>query len=174
MAKTRIRTSERYKKLVEPAKFQREIKTIIGETAKFIVGKSQENRISGSIPPSGSEIQRVPLAAGFSKWRGRGNKTTRGFQDYSDNYEDFKDLKGLDNWGIKTGQLFKQVFIKPKITIRSNGLKIAVGAGPATKYAEFVNNLRQFMVLNSTGERQTVTFIQKQLIRAFGKPGVLS
>jgi len=168
---TKIKTSNRYKNLTQPSRFNSQMRAIIEQTAKFIIGKSQENRISGSIPPSGSEINRVPLAAGFSKWRGRGNKTTRGYPDYSDNYEQLKDEQGLDNWGIKSGNLFKQIFNKPKITIRSRGLKIAVGPGVASVYAGFVNAKREFMVLNSTGQRQTATFIQKQLIRAFGKPG---
>jgi len=150
------------------------MRAIIEQTAKFIIGKSQENRISGSIPPSGSEINRVPLAAGFSKWRGRGNKTTRGYPDYSDNYERLKDEQGLDNWGIKSGNLFKQTLIKPKIRVTAKGFRISTGKGVAQEYAKFVNDKREFMVINSTGRRNIIRFIQKQLIRAFGKPGTTS
>ena len=171
MAQQNIKLSARYKKLFNPAKFQKEMKLVMFKTAQFVVGQSEENKLSGSIPPSGAAINTVPLAAGFSKWKSRGNKTTKVYPDYSDKYEQFKDEQGLDNWGIKSGNLFKQILIKPKIRVTTRGFVISTGKGIATEYAKFVNDKREFMVLNSTGRRQTATFIQKQLIRAFGVVG---
>jgi len=173
MAKSQIKLSERYKKIMDAGKRDKEFKLVAFKTAQFVVGQSEENKIGG-IPPSSSEISSVPLAAGFSKWRGKGTKTSSGFPDYSDKYEQFKDEQGLDHWGIKSGQLFKQLFFKTKIRVQSRGFRISLGSGDAKKYASFVNKSREFMIINSTGERSIARFIQKQLIRAFGKPGVLS
>lgn len=174
MAKQSLKLSARYKRIFDSGQRQKELKLVIFKTAQFVVGQSEENKLSGSIPPSSAALNTVPLAAGFSKWKSRGNKTTKIYPDYTDKYEQFKDEQGLDNWGIKSGNLFKQILIKPKIRVTARGFIISTGPGVAREYAKFVNDKREFMVLNSTGRRQTVTFIQKQLIRAFGKPGVSS
>ena len=174
MAKQTLKLSPRYKRIFDSGQRQKELKLVIFKTAQFVVGQSEENKLTGSIPPSGAAIDTVPLAAGFSKWRSRGNKTTKVYPDYTDKYEEFKDEQGLDNWGIKSGNLFKQILIKPKIRVTAKGFRISTGKGVAQEYAKFVNDKREFMVINSTGRRNIIRFIQKQLIRAFGKPGATS
>ena len=168
MSEVRMTLSPRLKALFDRGQLERQFRDIGEAAARFLLGLPYKRRTSHQ---AGAILRR-----GFKKWRGQQNKTTRGYQDYSERYEQWKDEQGHKNWHMVSGSLFEDAILKPKIRASSGGFSITVSKGGSREYAAVQQYghkakpripARPYYEMDDADKKTLGIFIENRLAQAF-------
>jgi len=170
-----ISLSKEIKQMMDPAAVKKMLVKTNLEAGKYLLGLSNEQMRSKSIPPGSSTRANAPLTKSFAPWSGRGNQHTTKFDEYTQEYEDKKQEEGSNNYLVLSGELYKDAVLNADVFANLNKIVITARKGRSKKYAgaqQYGSKSvppRPFYMLTNQDEKQLAQFMVKRLLRIFNK-----